>query len=177
MIYKIKIENNLPKILLYLEILGYKWCSEKKPTRYAPLATCGHIRTYNNYIEYISSKEGMSFEEFKIQNPIQKKHLRSGMVVEYANGDRRLVTEIEGILFLISEDGFQPLEDYNEDLTIDNEDININKIGFLKLKSNLRNMLRNVDFIWERPNPVVEVTFEEIAKKFGISVEQLRIKE
>ena len=62
--------------------------------------------------------ETISFLEFKGYNPIRKEDLRSGMVVEYTSGERRLVVDIMGELVLISNYGFQPLSEYNEDLTL-----------------------------------------------------------
>ena len=172
----IKIENNLKEILQYLEVLNYTWNSGEKPTKYRPPCSCTCIVVQNNRISHDIGSEGMSFEEFKKQNPIQKKHLRSGMVVEYANGKRRFVTEINGELILISNGNFIPLEEFNEDLTIDDESFVINKVGFPLSAASLYTILVYANFVWERPNPVTEVTLDEIAEKFGIPVEQLRIK-
>ena len=130
MIYKIKVENNSRQILRYLEILGYKWNSGDRPTEFYPIMPHNCFVADDMVISYSVEDVTISFEEFKRQNPIQKKHLRSGMVVEYINGERRLVTDIMGELILISEDGFQPLSEYNEDLTInDHPNVTINKIG------------------------------------------------
>lgn len=177
MIYQIKIENNSKQILRYLEILGYTWQSGDKPTEWSPSVhyNCFTVWSEHRMIGHSMEDATMSFKEFRRQNPIQKKHLCSGMIVEYADGERKLITDIRGELILISEDGFQPLSEYNEDLTIkDLPDITINKIG-LSCPSSLKGMFFNATIIWERPKEV-ELTMDEIAEKFNISVEQLRIK-
>jgi hypothetical protein len=177
MIYQIKIENNSKQILRYLEILGYTWQSGDKPTEWSPSVyhNCFTVWSEHMMIGHSMEDVTMSFEEFKRQNPIQQKHLRSGMIVEYVSGERRLVTDLMGRLVLISEDGFQPLSDYNEDLIIDAcPYTTINKVGVSEPYC-LEVMLTRATIIWERPKEV-ELTMEEIAEKFNISVEQLRIK-
>ena len=177
MIYQIKIENNSKQILRYLEILGYTWQSGDKPTEWYPSVRHNCFTVWSEHMMIGHSMEDvtMSFEEFKRQNPIQKKHLRSGMIIEYADGERRLVADIMGELVLISEDGFQPLSSYDEDLIIgDCSDMIINKVGISEPYC-LYAMLTKATIIWERPKEV-ELTMDEIANKFGISVEQLRIK-
>lgn len=174
MIYKIKVENNSRQILRYLEILGYKWNSGDRPTEFYPIMPHNCFVADDMVISYGVEDVTISFEEFKRQNPIQKKHLRSGMIVEYINGERRLVTDIMGELILISEDGFQPLSEYNEDLTInDHPNVTINKIG-LACPSSLKGMFFRDTIVWERPKEV-ELTMDEIAKKFNIDVKQLKI--
>lgn len=173
----IKVENNLKEILQYLEVLNYVWNSGEKPTEYEP--NCIYcLIVQNNRITHDIDSEGISFEEFKKQNPIQKRHLRSGMVVEYADGERRLVIDFMGELILISNEGFYSLHAYREDLTCYFHELVINKV-FIVSPGNLIDMLSEENpyvQIWERPNPVTEVTMEEIAKKFNISIEQLKIK-
>lgn len=172
----IKVENNLTEILQYLEVLNYTWNSGEKPTKYMLSKSCSCLIIRNNCITFGIAKEGVSFEEFKKHNPIQKKHLRPGMIVEYVSGERRLVANIMGELVLISEDGFQTLSEYNEDLTIDDcPNVTIDKIG-LSCPRSLDVMLDIATIIWERPKPVTEVTLQEITEKFNISVEQLKIK-
>lgn len=174
----IKIENNLKEILLYLDILNYTWNDGEKPTEYMPSCLCNCLIVRNNCITHSIAKEGISFEEFKKQNPIQKKHLRSGMVVEYVNGERRLVVDLMGELILISNEGSHPLSSYREDLTCLFYELTINKV-FIVSPGHLTYMLSKNNpcvQIWKRPNPVTEVTLDEIAEKFGIDVKQLKIK-
>lgn len=174
----IKIENNLKEILQYLEVLNYTWNSGDKPTEFKPSCPCNCLVVQNNHIAHDIVEGGMSFEEFKRQNPIKKEHLRSGMVVEYANGERRLVTDFMGELILISNEGVYSLYAYREDLTCYFHELVINKV-FIVSPGALMDMLSEKNpcvQIWERPNPVTELTLDEIAEKFGIDVKQLKIK-
>lgn len=174
----IKIENNLKEILQYLEILNYKWNTGDKPTEYIPSCSFDCLVVRNNHITYDFKSEGISFEEFKKHNPIQKKHLRSGMVIEYVNGERRLVVDLMGDFMLISNEGSYPLSSYREDLTCLFYELTINKV-FIVSRGHLAYMLseRNTRVkIWERPNPVTEVTLQEVAEKFNIDIKQLKIK-
>lgn len=108
---------------------------------------------------------------------MKKSDLRPGMVVEYANGEKRLVTAINNELFLMGEHAYCRLENFNDDLTCsDNPDITIVKVFQLKEASNLGTLLECKRCIWERQKETV-LTMQEIADKFGIPVEQLKIKQ
>lgn len=174
----IKIENNLKEILLYLEVLNYRWNNDEKPTEYKPHNSCDYLVVRNNHITYGSGREGVSFEEFKKHNPIQKEHLRSGMVVEFKNRQRCLVIDFMGELLLISNEGCcYALSGHKEDLTCLFDALSINKV-FIVSAAHLACMLskNNSDGqIWKRPKEV-ELTMDEIAEKFGIDVSQLKIK-
>ena len=175
----IKIENNSLQIRQYLEILGYKWNTGDNPTEFCPMVKHNCFVLHDGKTMFHTEKlEGISFEEFKKHNPIKKEHLRSGMVVEYVNGERRLVVDLIGELMLISNEGSYPLSSYREDLTCLIYELTINKV-FIVSRGHLAYMLseRNTRVkIWERPNPVTEVTLQEIAEKFNIDVKQLKIK-
>lgn len=112
---------------------------------------------------------------------MKKSDLKPGMVVEYANGDRRLVIEFNNKLFLLSNDKWGDLGYYTLDLKCPGTgDFDINKIYQPQFMTGFDSMLKDVydciyDCIWERPKPV-ELTMKEIAEKFGINVEQLKIK-
>lgn len=68
------------------------------------------------------------------------------------------------------------LKDYSENLERFDENFSIDKIYKPQFMVGLNSMLRSVyNCIWERPKSV-ELTMEEIAEKFGINVEQLKIK-
>lgn len=180
MICRIKIENNSNQILEYLEILGYTWQTGDKPTEWSPSVyhNCFSVYSEDRTIGYSIEDATMSFEEFKRQNPIKKEHIRSGMVVEYRNGQRRLVVDFMGELMLISNEGCHTLATYKEDLTYLPYGLCIDKVLFVKF-GHLAYMLSKNNpcvQIWERPNPVIEVTLDEIAEKFGIDIKQLKIK-
>lgn len=103
-----------------------------------------------------------------------KEDLKPGMVVEYKNGERRLIVDINGELCLISNDSFATLKSFNNNLTCDcNPNINIVAIYNPGMAS-LSSMLQTKGLVWKRPEEVT-LTMQEIADKFGIPVEQLKI--
>lgn len=108
---------------------------------------------------------------------MKKSDLKPGMVVEYANGKRRLVIEFCDKLVLLGNNNWGDLAILSEDLVcLFNEDFTIDKVYKPGYMSGLNSMLTSEQLcIWERPKSV-ELTMEEIAEKFGINVEQLKIK-
>ena len=107
---------------------------------------------------------------------MKKSDLKPGMVVEYASKEKRLVVTINAELYLISRASFVDIKFYNEDLTCSNApSINIVKVYQPKEASSLNALLQCNNCIWERPKEIV-LTMQEIADKFGIPVEQLKIK-
>lgn len=107
---------------------------------------------------------------------MKKSDLKPGMVIEYANGDRRLVVTINNELYLISSHMFIAVKSFSDDLKCDtNPDRNIVKVYQPKEASSLNSLLNCNNCIWVRPKETV-LTMQEIADKFGIPVEQLRIK-
>ena len=69
---------------------------------------------------------------------------------------------------------FAELNTFNNNLTCDCNP-NINIVAVYKTKPNsLYTMLETTDLIWKRPEEVT-LTMQEIADKFGIPVEQLKI--
>lgn len=107
---------------------------------------------------------------------MKKSDLKPGMVIEYANGERRLVVEFRDKLVLLGDDSWCDLASHNSDLECFNtKDYTINKIYQPLYMLGLVSLLKDEHpCIWERKS--VELTMEEIAEKFGISVEQLKIK-
>lgn len=60
---------------------------------------------------------------------MKKSDLKSGMVVETRNGNRYLLVEHRGKIFLLGYDGFNYMSSYEEDLTmISNPDYDIDKV-------------------------------------------------
>ena len=107
---------------------------------------------------------------------MKKPDLKPGMVVEYANGDKRLVIVINNKLYLIDTYAFAIVESFNDDLECaNNPDINIVKVFQPKEAASLSTLFDCKNCIWERPKETV-LTMQEIADKFGIPVEQLKIK-
>ena len=107
---------------------------------------------------------------------MKKSDLKPGMVVEYASGEKRLVVTINNALYLISRASFADVESFNDDLTCSNNpDINIVKIYLPREAASLSTLFECKNCIWERQKETV-LTMQEIADKFGIPVEQIRIK-
>lgn len=138
---------------------------------------------YNNIDDFINK----AMESIK--TVFTKADLKSGMVVELKNGGMYLVVNNS----LISTSGQMYLDNYNDNLEyiennchVDRPDFSegwsINKV-FMKdphtwgLGFN-GGLTTSLSCIWKRKSlKKVEITMDEIAKKFGISVTQLRIKE
>ena len=107
---------------------------------------------------------------------MKKSDLRPGMVVEYANSEKRLVVTINAELYLISRASFAEVKSFNEDLTCNSDPkISIAKVYQPKEAASLSTLLQCNNCIWVRPKETV-LTMQEIADKFGIPVEQLKIK-
>lgn len=106
---------------------------------------------------------------------MKKSELKPGMVIEYANGERRLVVEFRDKLVLLGADSWSDLESYNSDLEcLYIKEHTINKVYNPLNMFGLASLLKyGHPCIWERS---IELTMEEIAEKFGINVEQLKIK-
>lgn len=107
---------------------------------------------------------------------MKKSDLKPGMVTEYASGEKRLVVTINNELYLISRASFADVKSFNDDLTCtSNPDIDIVKIYLPREAASLNTLFECRNCIWERPKEVI-VTMDEIAKKFGCDVSQLKIK-
>lgn len=116
-----------------------------------------------------------------------KKDLKTGMVVKTKNNTMFLVVGDK----LISTTGFGLLNEYKDDLTINDQpdpdiqsgfdiievydDINGWGFGFSRALSYIEEK-KYGKLIWKRKE-IKEVTMQEIADKLGIPVENLRIKE
>ena len=162
----------------YLIANHYKWL-------YSDAITRSDVLYINNDKE-LSYSNLVSFEklfkndyELVVFNELiqmKKSDLKPGMVVEYASGEKRLVVTINNELYLISRASFADVKSFNDDLTCSNNpDINIVKIYLPKEAASLSTLLQCNNCIWERPKETV-LTIQEIADKFGIPVEQLKIK-
>ena len=164
---------------------GYnKWSSGRE-------FTVESIREYRCeiiYLEYDFTIQYSSLEyaeEHKIKLvtiqeyiSMNKSDLKPGMVVENKQCVRFLVAEMNSKLFLLGYHGFDDLCNYNEDLTnTTSELLSICKIYQPRDINSFETLLtsRKGDLIWERPEEVI-LTMQEIADKFGIPVEQLKIK-
>lgn len=81
-----------------------------------------------------------------------KAMLKPGMVVEYANGNIRLVTQSKEKLFLISSVGFLSLDDFTNSLIHSNNDLTITKV-YKILEPGALDSLKStgkLELIWSR---------------------------
>lgn len=108
------------------------------------------------------------------------KDLQSGMIVETAKGLQFLVTVITGsslVLFTSNNGGLcDSVSDFDENLlslsSKFSDIVKVYRITALVDGSNSINSLPKI-LIWERPT--IEVTVEDIAKKFNTSIKYLKI--
>lgn len=164
---------------------GYnKWCSGREFT----VESIKEDKCEIIYLEYdftvqyadLFYAESHNTKLITIQEYIamKKSDLKPGMVVENKQGVRFLVAEMNSELFLLGHHGFDNLCNYKEDFTnTTSELLSICKIYQPKDGNSFETLLtsRKGDLIWKRPEEVI-LTMQEIADKFGISVEQLKIK-
>ena len=142
---------------------------------------------YGDIIENIIKKEYIdkdNLKNFKTERDMQKQDLKTGMLVQFSNRNIGLVINN----FIVGHENdrsfYLPLESLDNNL----RGITIDSLDIIKVS----NVLTEIDLVpkywsyrtlkkellWERKeNETKELTLEEIAKKFDISVEQLRIKD
>lgn len=175
-------DNQLNILVNYLIANHYKWLNsildKKSITRSDVLyMENDNSLSYSSLITFKLCFED-DYELVVINELIQmkKSDLKPGMVVEYENGEKRLVVTINNGLYLISRFSFEDVKSFNKNLTCNSgSKINIVKIYQPKGAANLTTLLECNNCIWERPKETV-LTMQEIADKFGIPVEQLKIK-
>jgi hypothetical protein len=185
--------DQLEYLLNYLINRGYKWCHKK-------LQTIGDIKYFGNdkievlYLDYTPYllrystaeylREHLPEHEVITLNDLQmkKQDIQLGMVVEYHCGKKALVISVNNKVLFSSNNGYMPLENYNDDLLVinrhdDTDKWDIDKVFKVTLGCSIDTMLSG-DFLklfWERQKEV-ELTMDEIAEKFGVPVENLKIK-
>lgn len=107
--------------------------------------------------------------------------LRSGMVVQLREDidkeDLGLIVCTDKNMVIQFTDSFLSLESYKEDLTFngDSSPLDIVSVSIINDPYQIiRNSLRYADVIWKR-SIVKEVTMQEIADKFEVNIEDLKI--
>ena len=127
-------------------------------------------KIHNEYEEWFGSK-------------CPKDLLKSGMIVEYRDGQRRLVL-MDGIDKFIHPTGHGIISNWNDELVCPKADHVIEVIyeGYTDKTNHfslyLDNILKNPGkVIWRREPEIKELTLQEVADKFNIDVKQLRIKD
>lgn len=151
-----------------------------------------------NYSEYViwcafnwsSTPEGFYFwdrihkeykEWYNSEDSVAPKNLlKTGMIVEYDTGEKRLVLG-DGINLIICDKYYLNFESLKDNLISLSGGIIINKIyeGFSNgMTDSLEHMYANPGkVIWKREPEIKELTLQEVADKFNIDVKQLRIKD
>lgn len=159
---------------------GMKWCNGKsylKNTNYMRNeGTC-----YYGNGEY-STRDFVEKYNYKIlewsdytNKEFTKSDLKDGMVVKYNDNcfGKRLV--IGG--FLIGEDGYADLGDYNENLKSMASDLEIVRVYKIKRMGKFSSIMKNhnLELIWERKEPK-KMTVEEMRKKLEeLTGEQIEV--
>ena len=184
--------NQLEYLLQYLINRDYKWGQRDL------LEISGDIKHFvsdgievlylchsSRIISYSSVKylrEHLPEYEVITLNDLQmkKQDIQLGMVVEYHCGKKALVISVNNEVLFIDTNGYMPLKDYDDDLLVINsvsDKWDIDKIFKVTVESSISTMLNSnfLKLLWERQKEV-ELTMDEIAEKFGIPVEQLKIK-
>lgn len=117
---------------------------------------------FKNYYE----KRGYTILEWSdyMQKEFTKADLKDGMVVEYNDnsfGKRLVVGD-----FLIGEDGYADLGDYNENLKNVVSDLEIVRVYKIKCMGKISSIMYdvNLELIWERKEPK-KMTVEEMRQK------------
>lgn len=137
---------------------------------------CDFFGTDCSNIEFLGNCTNRIFKEMK---KFTKSDLKPGMVVEYKDGNRRLVTCCKKGIFFMG-DLYKTVDSINElteDLKCSYTNHSIDKVYIIKWEVTLDGLFNtnNLELIWERKEPK-EYTMQEIADKLGIPVEELRIK-
>lgn len=149
---------------------GMKWCTGKsymEKTNYEEYKgeTCYYgIGEYSSrvYAEKYNYKI-LEWSDY-MQKEFTKADLEDGMVVEYNDnsfGKRLVVGD-----FLIGEDGYADLGDYNENLKNVVSDLEIVRVYKIKCMGKISSIMYdvNLELIWERKEPK-KMTVEEMRKK------------
>ena len=149
--------------------------------------SCTHYEEYKNKTCYSGGGGYQSYDYFEkyrcnilewsdyMQKEFTKSDLKDGMVVKYNDNcfGKRLV--IGG--FLIGEDGYADLGDYNENLKSMASDLEIVRVYKIKHMGKFSSIMKNhnLELIWERKEPK-KMTVEEMRKKLEeLTGEQIEV--
>lgn len=136
------------------------------------------VTDVEEFLERAAQLKGFKYK--KEMKEFKKSDLKPGMVVEYDDGRRRIVLkDSNDNLFLASDNCICSLISFNNNLINErHSDLTINKIYEIDSICNIDCILEGeyLKLIWERPQ-TVELTLQEIAEKFNVPVETIRIKE
>lgn len=149
--------------------------------------SCTHYEEYKNKTCYSGGGGYQSYDYFEkyrcnilewsdyMNKEFTKSDLKDGMVVKYNDNcfGKRLV--IGG--FLIGEDGYADLGDYNENLKSMASDLEIVRVYKIKHMGKFSSIMKNhkLELIWERKEPK-KMTVEEMRQKLEeLTGEQIEV--
>ena len=146
---------------------GMKWCSGESYLKETNYKFCEeemcYIRGEFSPYQYYKSNgyEILEWSDY-MQKEFAKADLKDGMVVEYRDGDRRLVID----KYLIGKKAHYELSTYNENLENGYPGLTIMKVFKIRQRAILERILDddNLELIWERTEPK-KMTVEEMRQK------------
>ena len=159
---------------------GMKWCSGEsylKETNYefCEEEICYIKGEFSPYQYYKSNGyEILEWSDY-MQKEFTKADLKDGMVVEYRDGDRRLVID----KYLIGKKAHYELSTYNENLEDGYPGLTIMKVFKIRQRAILERILDddNLELIWERTEPK-KMTVEEMRQKLEeLTGEEIEVME
>ena len=150
----------------YLKETNYKFCEEE---------ICYIKGEFSPYQYYKSNGyEILEWSDY-MQKEFTKADLKDGMVVEYRDGDRRLVID----KYLIGKKAHYELSTYNENLEDGYPGLTIMKVFKIRQRAILERILDddNLELIWERTEPK-KMTVEEMRQKLEeLTGEEIEVTE
>jgi len=122
------------------------------------------------------------FELVEEENMFTKDDLKVGYVIKQRCGELAIIAMIDpqGKSYVRKCGGWLEIEKYDECLTFKSDsDLDIMKVyGYAYMpKRAIEISTDNRKLLWERKESPIEITIEEIAKKFGVDSDRIRIKE
>lgn len=119
-----------------------------------------------------------------------KNDIKPGMVVEFRDGVRAFVVKVEDFthreqIIFMKPNGFERLDSYNENLVISYPKLDLRKLDIMKIYDTdqryglgLNEILSDEvisKLLWQREE-TIEISLEDISKKFNVPISQIRIK-
>lgn len=183
------------KTLSILDSMGYKWVNGNSLLK-SSLWEFFESNTYyrvgdNKSIAYgnisdIEPSNILKAEDFinlyKNNNNMQKSDFKSGMSVKLRNGEKGLIVDVNNIKIIQYVDDWDNLNtSYTTDLKYSNSNLtgyDIMEVYNISEYSCVRRdcLCKECNLIWRRVEKFKEITMQEIADKFGVSINDLRIK-
>jgi len=191
-VMRCKTEEEAKEFCEVMHEAGRNWYSETSYLKYTNWGVCkGETVYYFNegmcgHIHGVQDYTILEWSDFRKEKEMTKSELKTGMVVECRIGDKCMVLlDTPKGDILLQEDVWLCMGNYKDDMrnTIDGD---FDIIAVYEPQRYVCEMLRrnwnDQKCIWRRSEvkevkEVKEVTLSEIAEKFGVDVEDIRIKE